>query len=464
MSSDHYHLACVHCGQIIPEAPGRFPLSCAGEQAGGAEAHPPALLRARYAARQVAFRDGLPGLFRYRDWLPVRRILPGAGSPAVFPAPALGGHLGLRRLYLAFNGYWPERGARLETASFKELEALAVCARLPCAADGARSSDRGGSRVDGTAPAVPRRTLVVASAGNTARAFLQVGSQHGVPLLVVVPEFALPEMWITVERHPRVRLAVLKGRVDYLDAIQLGNLIGGLDGYFPEGGARNVARRDGMGTVLLAAVEAIGEVPHHYVQAVGSGTGGIAVWEMNLRLIEDGRFGGRKTKLHFVQNSPFSVMADAWAAGSRSLTPPGERESAEMVGRLHARVLSNRQPPYGVRGGVFDALADTGGGMSAVSNEEARLAGELFERLEGCDLDPAAEVALAGLMRAAGAGMVGRDEIVLLNVTGGGKRRLQREGRMRRVQPDLAFDREESCREAVAGRLASRAAATEAVD
>ncbi len=430
METEHYHLTCIHCGRTIADLPDRFPLTCDGN-------HPAALLRAGYAARQLTIRARQPGLFRYGDWLPVRRLLKRAGGPAVFHSRALGGHLGLSRLFIAFNGYWPEKGAFLETASFKELEALTVCARL---------SERCAN------------TLVVSSAGNTARAFLQVGSENGVPMMVVVPEFALPEMWLTVERHPQVRLAVLKGRVDYLNAIQLGEHIARLEGYFPEGGARNVARRDGMGTVLLAAVERIGEIPHHYVQAVGSGTGGIAVWEMNLRLLGDGRFGSRKAKLHFVQNSPFAPMVDAWARRSRELPALSEEESSGLVGRLHARVLSNRQPPYAVRGGVFDALADTGGEMLAVTNEEARRAGALFQRLEGCDLDPAAEVGLAGLMRQVEGRRIGAAEIVLLNVTGGGRGRLQREGRTRPVKPDLAFTPEQACREGMADRLAAAAA------
>ena len=60
-----------------------------------------------------------------------------------------------------------------------------------------------------------------------------------------------------------------------------------------EGGAKNVARRDGMGTVMLDAAVTIGRMPDYYFQAIGSGTGGIAAWEAALRLRDDGRFGTR---------------------------------------------------------------------------------------------------------------------------------------------------------------------------
>ncbi len=67
------------------------------------------------------------------------------------------------------------------------------------------------------------------------------------------------------------------------------------------------------------------------------------------------------------------------------------------------------------------------------------MAGWLFESLEGCDLDPAAEVALAGLVRAVRQGKVDKSDVVLLNLTGGGKNRLELEETPRPVRPDYVF-------------------------
>ena len=410
---NHYHLSCLHCGKLLDDPQEPFLLSC-GEQ------HGPALLRAVYEERRLPVDPQEQGLFRYRRWLPIRRTWPGAGGPVVFQSRGLAAHLKLDALFLAFSGFWPERSAALESCSFKELEALSVGGRLPPGEE---------------------RTLVVSSAGNTGRAFLQAFSRYGLPALVVVPENALPHMWITGERHPAVRLAVVRGGGDYLDAIEVGNRIAALPGFFPEGGARNVARRDGMGTVALAAAEALGESPRHYFQAVGSGTGGIAAWEMSLRLRQDGRFGDWLPRLHLVQSEPFAIMRDAWEAGSRKLPAVEEQEAKRRIARIHSPVLSNRNPPYALGGGVFDALEDCRGHTYAVSCQEAGEAGRLFESLEGCDLDAAAEVALAGLIRAVGQGRVRRSESVLLNLTGGGARRLVREIRRTRVQPDVEIPR-----------------------
>jgi cysteate synthase len=405
----HYRLSCLHCGKLFADSAEPFLLGCG-------ERHEPALLRAVYEDRRLPLAAEEQGLFRYRRWLPVRRTWPDAGGPVVFQSRELAAHLKLDALFLAFSGFWPERGAVLESCSFKELEALSVSARIP----------------EGE-----RRSLVVSSAGNTGRAFLQTFSRLGLPAMVVVPENALPHMWITGERHPEVRLAVVRGGGDYLDAIEVGNRIAALPGFYPEGGARNVARRDGMGTVTLAAAEALGESPKHYFQAVGSGTGGIAAWEMSLRLREDGRFGASLPRLHLVQSEPFTILRDAWERGSRELPVVEESEAKRRIARIHSPVLSNRNPPYAVTGGVYDALRDSEGQTYAVSCAEAGAAGRLFESLEGCDLDPAAEVALAGLIRALEGGRVRRRESILLNLTGGGARKLVRESRRTRVHPDV---------------------------
>jgi cysteate synthase len=408
---NHYTLTCVHCGKSFDETDDGFLLDCG-------EKHPPSLLRSVYRQTNFTVRPDHCGIFRYSDWLPIRRTLECPGMPVVFQSRALARETGLEKLFISFSGYWPARGAGFHTCSFKELEALSVCARIKAGTE---------------------RVMVVASAGNTGRSFLQLGSINRIPLLVVIPEFALSQMLITVKKPSCVKLAVLRGDGDYFSAIELAGSISALQGYYGEGGARNVARRDGMGTVVLAAIEAIGEIPAHYFQAVGSGTGGIAAWEMSKRLHADGRFDSRGMKLHFIQNEPFDLMTRAWRAGTRELPILSAGEAWEKTLRLHARVLSNRKPPYGIAGGVFDALADTSGHMYTVGNEEAQAAGLIFKKLEGCDLDPAAEVALAGLMQAARAGTVGKDEIILLNLTGGGAKLLAAEGNARQVEPDFEF-------------------------
>jgi cysteate synthase len=203
-----------------------------------------------------------------------------------------------------------------------------------------------------------------------------------------------------------------------------------------EGGARNVARRDGMGTVMLDAAVTIGKMPDHYFQAVGSGTGGISAWETSLRLRADGRFGQKLPKLQLAQNLPFVPMYNAWKERRREIIPGHDMEDAKkQVEETYATVLTNRTPPYGVTGGLYDALVDTDGIMYAITKEEALEAKALFESLEGIDVLPPSAVATAALLKAVEAGNVGKDETIFLNLAGGGYERLKKDFTLYQIEP-----------------------------
>ena len=59
-----------------------------------------------------------------------------------------------------------------------------------------------------------------------------------------------------------------------------------------------------------------------------------------------------------------------------------------------------------------------------ISNEEAKNAADIFEKLEGYSVDPAAAVAIASLIKAVELKKIKKEDIIVLNVTGGGKKEL----------------------------------------
>jgi cysteate synthase len=342
-------------------------------------------------------------MWRFYDWLPVEAIIPEAGQGSItYRSSALARELGLANLYISFSGFWPERGARMPTCSFKDLEAPPTMQRM---------RERGRDLA-----------LVVASAGNTARAFAHVASLIGWPIVLFVPEEDRHRMWLTVESGPVVLFCV-KG--DYYRAIEVAEKVQSLPGYTPEGGARNIARRDGMGTLLLEAALTMGRMPQHYFQAVGSGTGGIAAWEASLRLREDGRFGTALPRLQLTQNIPNAPIYRAWRG----------KKPAEPSGEMFDDVLYNRRPPYGIPGGVKEALEETLGEVYGVTNAQAADAKRAFEAAEEIDILNAAAVAVAALIQAAERGAVGAEDYILLNITGGGVRRLAEEECPMPLQP-----------------------------
>lgn len=408
----HYRLQCPICGARFHDD--GFLLECPHDHSATG------LLTTKYRDRAFNPDSSHQGLFRYRHWLPAIRHSSPTGNVATYRSDTLNRAIGLPNLWIAFSGYFPERGATLETASFKELEAHAVLSRLPPS---------------------HRDTMVLASAGNTAAAFAWICSQNRVPCLIVVPERGLYRMEFFEPLDPCVKVVCLRGLANYNDAIALAKRVSQLDGFFPEGGVKNVGRRDGIGTILFNAVETLGQLPDYYFQAIGSGSGGIAICEAAKRLVADGRFGRTLPRLMLSQNLPFIPIYRAWSLQCRELGETNGEVGNRQMQEIVADVLSNQYPPYGIRGGVFDALSDSGGTMFAATNEEALRGVELFREMEGADIDPAAGIALATLIKAVSQQQLDREATILLHVTGGGRNRRQRDRRLFPVRTALELEK-----------------------
>ncbi|HII93667.1 MAG TPA: cysteate synthase [Methanosarcina sp.] len=397
-----FKLKCLKCGREYGQ---EYRLTCENDDA---------FLRAEYSDKKLELRNQ-PGIGRFHSWLPVQEELTTDAGPITYKSEAFARELGLSNLYIGFSGYWPERGAFVKTCSFKELEAHPTMQLL---------KETGG------------KAIVLASAGNTGRAFAHVSALTETDVYIVIPESGASNLWLPEEPTESIHLISMSPGNDYTDAINLAGRIAKLPGMVPEGGARNVARRDGMSTVMLDAAVTIGKIPDHYFQAVGSGTGGISAWEASLRLRADGRFGQKLPKLQLAQNLPFVPMYNAWQDKRREIIPELDMKDAKkQVEETYATVLTNRTPPYGVTGGLYDALVDTDGIMCAITREEALEAKTLFESLEGIDILPPSAVATASLLKAVETGNVGKDETILLNLAGGGYKRLKEDYTLCQIKP-----------------------------
>lgn len=404
-----YKLKCVATERIFDDS---------GWVLDDSEYRSPSLVRAVYAKSQIEVKSEEYGLYKYCDWMPVKRILQGSSAPVTYKSEALAKHLGLDNLWITLNGYCPERGVRMTTGSFKETEAYTVCARI----------DENEERV-----------LVVASAGNTARAFAKVCSDNNIKLLLVVPQDNLDALWFREPLNDCVKLITCQSGGDYFDAINLSNMVLKSHKFYAEGGAKNVARRDGMATTMLSAATTIGRIPDYYFQAVGSGTGAIAAWEANMRLIEDGRFGSHLAKLIVSQNAPFVPIYDAWRHDSREMLPYDDNRARRDAELTDAKVLSNRKPPYALAGGLYDALKATGGDVMVATNAQAKRARKLFRELEGVDIHPAPAVALASLIKMVEDGRIDKSACVMLNITGAGEDAARKNREIWHLEPSKVF-------------------------
>jgi len=367
-------------------------------------------------------------LWRFQEWLPVekpasvgslgneKQIFEGyPGKTVVYKSVYLGKELGLKNLFIAFNGYWPEKNAKIVTGTFKGLEAPPTIRR---------AIEKG------------LRRLLLATAGNTGRAFAEEAAHQAFEVIIVASKSAQERLWTTQEvKEENVKYIALEKENDYTNAIKLGKRICSEIKIETEGGARNVARRDGMGTCLLEAVTEIGSLPHHYFQAIGSGTGGIAAWEAAMRLLEDGRFGQVLPKLHLAQNKEFAPIFNAWLERRPMITDTDLTLPVEKITELFAEVLANRTPPYSVNGGVFDALTATQGEMYAISKSKAIAMSKFFSSTEEIDIVPPAAIAVGALVEAVNNEKVAANDIILLNITGGGLLRLKEDYDLVPIKP-----------------------------
>ena len=405
-----YRLYCPYCKSYLEE---HYTLNCLNHSV---------LIRTVYDAKKFNVQK-LNGIWKYNDWLPVRTPLKIDSGPITYRSEALAKELGLESLYISFNGYWPERGANAKSCTFKEYEALVTLPRV------IQTGYKG---------------IYVASAGNTARAFACISQLTQIPVFLIVPEQNVSKFWVVESNTESIILITLKKGNDYTESCRLATRLMGVlstdSAYLPEGGAKNIARRDGMSSVLYDAVNTIKTMPHYYFQAIGSGTGGISVWEAALRFREDGRFGNYLPQLHLSQNFPYVPIVNAWALKSREIVPKRDMpNAADQIKQVHATMLTNRSPPYSIPGGVFDALTDTNGFMYGISNEELHQAEKLFLELEGIDIVPEASVAVASLFKAVEQDTINKEEIILLNITGGGVERLKEEVDLHHVTPSLTL-------------------------
>jgi len=386
-SKQHYAIACYQCG--LRGADDGVILRCpvCGDSS---------LLRTEYSTQEFTVSPEGTGIYRYRRWLPVDREIPGSSRPVVYRSTGLGNALGLRNLWVSFSGYWPERDCHMVSGTFKELEAYSVLGRVPL--------DAG--------------VMVIASAGNTAASFAAACQGIDFPCVLVIPEHALPALAATGELADQIRVVVLRNGT-YNDVISFSpRMAGSSSQFFLEGGVRNVGRRDGLAVVALAAYEEMGTLPEIYVQAVGSGAGALAVHEAAQRINSTANVDAGLPRLLVCQNSEFAPLHRSWHKGACA---PLDQLAQHGV---YAPELVNIAPPYSIHGGMRNALQRTAGDVLVAGRAAAKSAAAMFEDLEGIDIAPAAAVAVACLHDAVTSHRIPSDARILLNITGGGIKRM----------------------------------------
>jgi cysteate synthase len=132
-------------------------------------------------------------------------------------------------------------------------------------------------------------------------------------------------------------------------------------------------------------------------------------------------------------------MYDAWRHESREMLAYDVKKARRDAELIDAKVLSNRKPPYGIAGGLYDALKATDGDIVVATNAQARRACKLFQELEAIDIHPAAGVTLASLIKMVESNAIDKDACIMLNITGAGEEAAKKNKELWYLKPSKVF-------------------------
>lgn len=377
-------LRCLVCGEVYPA--GQVQYVCPRHGVDG-------VLDVLYDYEGIAarFSPGHParspeaGMWRYRPLLPVepQSAAPPllVGDTPLYPAPRLAAGLGLRRLWVKDEGRNP-------TASLKDrASAMAVV-----------KADEAGAAL-----------ITTASTGNAAAALAGLCASAGRPCLIFVPASAPAAKLAQLLAYGATVLAV-QGTYD--QAVELCLAGAAAHGWYNRTTGFNPYMSEGKKTVAYEVCEQLGwQAPTAIFVSVGDGCiiGGV---HKGLRDLLALGWIDRMPRLYGVQASGSNYLAEAWEKGEDPLAKP------PIAAHTVADSISAGLPRDRLK--ALAAVEETDGAFVTVSDEEILAAIPVLARGSGVFAEPAAAAAWAGLVRAAGYGLVGPDDRVVVLATGSG--------------------------------------------
>lgn len=324
-------------------------------------------------------------MWRYREWLPLAPgetpVTLGEGGTPLLAAPRLARALGCERLWIKDESQNP-------TGSFKARGVSAAVTR---------------ARIEGAA------ALTVPTAGNAGVALSAYGRRAGLPVRVFAPRTTPPRILDQI-RVFGAELELLEGHIG--DCGKAARAFAAAERAFDVSTLREPYRIEGKKTLGLELAEQLGwTLPQAVIYPTGGGTGLIGMWKAFTELKEARWVTGPLPRLYSVQAQGCAPVVRAIESGA-DRTEPWERPETVACGLRVPAPLGGRL--------ILRALAASGGGAVAVSDEalkagEARLAAD-----EGLDACPEGGATLAALELLLARGTIRRDEIVVLFNTGAG--------------------------------------------
>jgi threonine synthase len=346
-------------------------------------------------ALQANLSNRTHSLWRYHELLPIEASMPdvslGEGATPLYRAANLGMMLGCPNIYIKDERQGP-------TSSFKDRQAVVTIAALKEAGI---------------------KELVLASTGNVAIAYSAYAARAGIKL------WAFLTSRVPAEKMREVALygtQVIKVTGSYDQTKQVAADFATQRGIFHDLGAKCIPCIESMKTIafeiseqltsqLGAPQDAAWRTPDWYFQSVSGGMGPLGVIKGFRELAAMGLTSSVLPKLGVIQAAGCAPMVHAWkkdADVAEPVTNPRtliETLATGTPGRTYTRLREKMQE---ASGGTFESVTD----------EETFRAIHLLAKMEGVSVEPAAAVAVAGLIKLIRQGIVKPEETVVINCTG----------------------------------------------
>ncbi len=314
---------------------------------------------------------------RYREFLPITATTPivslGEGFTPLVHLRRIGQQLGLDRLYAKVEGANP-------TGSFK---------------------DRGMVVAVGKALESGARAIVCASTGNTSASAAAYGAAAGLEVVVVLPSGRIATGKLVQALVAGARVVAVEGNFD--DALRVVRDLAEQDAHpITLVNSVNPFRLEGQKTAAFEICDDLGGPPDILAIPVGNAGNISAYWRGFADYVAAGR----------IRRTP--RMWGFQAAGAAPIVLGHRVERPETV----ATAIRIGDPASWTK--AVAARDESGGRVEAVSDDEILAAHRDLARTEGLFCEPASAAPLAGIRRAAAAGEVGSDEVVVCVLTGTG--------------------------------------------
>jgi threonine synthase len=314
-------------------------------------------------------------LERYREFLPVTdktpRLTLGEGNTPLIAAPRLASAIGVRELFLKFEGMNP-------TGSFK---------------------DRGMVMAVAKAVELGAQSIICASTGNTSASAAAYAARAGIEAIVVVPSGKIALGKLAQALMYGARLLVIDGNFD-----QALRIVFELSDRFPVTlvNSVNQDRIEGQTTAAYEICDALGDAPDALCLPVGNAGNITAYWRGFCRYHVAGKSTSRPKILGFQ------------AAGAAPIVYGAPVDHPETVATA-IRIGNPASWQYAVA-----ARDESEGLIDAVTDEQILAAWRDLASIEGVFCEPASASGVAGLRMLVEQGRADRDGRYVAVLTGHG--------------------------------------------